>query len=321
MAEQRVVLIAASDIHLSLTPPVARSSEEDWLAVQKRYLKQLGKLTQVRQEDDGNVWFEEVPIVYAGDLFDRWNSSAELINFALTYLPKGYAIPGQHDLPNHSLAHIKRSAFWTMVEAGKLVLLDPKKPLELGNVRLHAFPWGVKVAPLLTAHDLLLEVAVIHSFIYSKSTGYVGAPETNRMKKWRAKLRGYDVALFGDNHITTTYNLEKKKAKQVSIFNPGSFLRRKRDEIEHKPVVGLVCSDGSIKRHYLDCSKDKFLDTQTPGAATSEISLKIQEFVTELSQLQDVVISFEEAIKRWLESHQVDEEVSKVLLTTLEGKC
>ena len=39
----------------------------------------------------------DCPVICAGDIFDKWNSPPELINFAYDNLPEIYAIPGQHD--------------------------------------------------------------------------------------------------------------------------------------------------------------------------------------------------------------------------------
>src|SRR4051812_16800052 len=79
---RQVRLITCSDLHLREDTPLARK-EKDWYGVMARYLGQLGAVAYKFRS----------PIVYAGDIFHRWNSSAELINFAITHLPMGYAIP------------------------------------------------------------------------------------------------------------------------------------------------------------------------------------------------------------------------------------
>ena len=110
-----VIAVLCSDIHLSLKCPVARSAEPNWLEATKR---SLDELRSVAEEHNAHV-------VVAGDIFDRWNSPPEIINFAIENLPNCYAIPGQHDLPNHRYEEIERSAYYTLIKAGIIENLNP----------------------------------------------------------------------------------------------------------------------------------------------------------------------------------------------------
>src|SRR5438034_54953 len=68
-----VVAIACSDIHLSLNPPLVRTSEPDWLAAQARQLEELASLSKIHS----------CPIIIAGDLFDKACPSVEFINWTI----------------------------------------------------------------------------------------------------------------------------------------------------------------------------------------------------------------------------------------------
>src|SRR5690242_10190233 len=101
-----LVAVAIADIHLSVDPPRFRSVEENWLEVQKKYLEQVFSIT----------WNNGVPVplLIAGDIFDRAAPTPEIINFALDVFGKSrasyiYAIPGNHDLPNHRYEEMDRS--------------------------------------------------------------------------------------------------------------------------------------------------------------------------------------------------------------------
>ena len=85
------IAVAISDVHLSHTPPPARSEEPDWYEAMRRPLKQVEYIARRN----------EVPIICAGDLFHRWWSPPPLVNFAIKTCPKMFAIPGQHDLQYH----------------------------------------------------------------------------------------------------------------------------------------------------------------------------------------------------------------------------
>ena len=47
----------------------------------------------------------------------------------------------------------------------------------------------------------------------------------------------------------------------TAIFNCGCLMRRKSDEIDYKPQIGLLLESGEIKLYFLNISKDKHLDT------------------------------------------------------------
>jgi DNA repair exonuclease SbcCD nuclease subunit len=176
-----VVAIFTGDWHLSEKPPVYRGNEPDWYAAQLRPIEQIKSLQRK---------YCGVPIVFTGDLFDKWDVRPELINFALKHLPIMYGIAGNHDLPNHRLADIERSGYWTMVEAGRIVDLKWGTPHPLNNVVLCGFPFGTEIKPA-TSHPIDgFNVAVIHAYTWKKNHGYTGAPEDKRVGEWERKLGG-----------------------------------------------------------------------------------------------------------------------------------
>lgn len=159
----------------------------------KRYLDQVREL----------ACRTAAPVIYAGDIFDKWNSPPELINFALEQLPPGYAIPGQHDLPCHAYEDVHKSAYYTLCHSGHLIDLKPNEPVEIvkNKVRLHGFPWGHTPYPCKNKKQDWIDVAVVHDYCWIKNKGYQGAPEDKAMSKHLVRLMGYDLAVFGDNHI------------------------------------------------------------------------------------------------------------------------
>jgi len=301
---KQLILLAVADIHLSHKAPIARSAEEDWYAAMARQLSELSRL-QIETK---------VPIVCAGDIFDRWNSPAELINFAIKYLPKMYSVPGQHDLPHHSYKDIRKSAYWTLVEAGKLIHFDKTMDVEgIHPIRLHEFPFGFDVRSIGKSHDLVKEIAIIHAYIWTKSgdtsTGHVGADENKRAKEWMKKLMGFDFAVFGDNHIPFI------SKGNTTIVNCGGFYRRRSDEITHKPSVVKLYSDGTAERHYLDTKLDKFLD----ASKITEIlcDTDIEGFLDELNSLADASIDFRSAMEQSIERMKIADSVKKILFKAM----
>lgn len=179
-----------------------------------------GYLGQLRGLSEGHgTPGNPLPVICAGDIFDRYNAGPELINFALAYLPRMYAIPGQHDLPHHSYEDIRKSAYWTLVEAGKILNLEPGKPVGVGVMQLWGFPWGTPVEPCPETPHLGIDVAVVHQYVWMKEHGYPGAPEENRVKNFLGKIVGYDAVVVGDNH-------KGFKAHQIlNCLLPGNWVR------------------------------------------------------------------------------------------------
>ena len=297
---KQVVAICFSDTHLSLKAPVARAGEDDWLEAQERYLNQLRTLAEEYKAD----------ILCAGDIFDRWNSPPELINWAIEKLPQMYAIPGQHDLPLHSLELIHRSAYWTLKEAKKIVDLSTIDKVRINrDVHIHGFPWGKPLKP--PPKDGAVHVALVHQYVWMKGKSFPGAPEEGRVDAGKKETKGWSAVIYGDNHKGFLY-----QNGNTTIFNCGGFLRRKSDEIGYIPQVGLLYEDGTIEPHSLDCSADKIVATGSIREAEEDMELR--DFLEELTKLQDTDLDFREAIKQVLEEKKPSQAVRQLILEAIQ---
>ena len=306
--DETVVALMVSDLHLSDKVPVARSAEADWELAQIVPLKQLAKY-QRRYN---------CPVLIAGDILDKPVVLPWVVNMALKHLPEQcYAVPGQHDMPHHNYSDIRKSAYWTLVEAGKIVNLEPGHPTEVMSngriLRLRGFPWGVPAVACSDPHDMALEIAVVHDYLWTTpETCYKDAPEIKQLSKRFAQFKGYDAVVVGDNHIHWMIGSGRPK-----MYNCGCFQRRRADEKQHQPMVGLLFADGTIKRKKLDTSAEKWID----NAADAERVMggSSAEFVKELEALGDAALDYAAAVKRRLIGVH-DEQIKAVVLRCLEGK-
>lgn len=294
-----------SDLHLCAKPPVARSGEPDWFAAMARPLREISHLAKTY----------DVPVFYAGDIFDRWNAGPQVINFALQNLHPGHAVPGQHDLPNHNYGDIEKTAYWTLVEAGILTNLPPGEVQYVADVAITGFPWGYPPAPAAPKpRPGCLRVAIIHRFIYTDAaTGYPGADPGLRVGASLAGLRGYDVAAYGDNHkgfIITKHG--------TTICNCGGLMRRKTDERNYRPGVGLLTDGGDVVRHYLDTTDDIFAEYTEAEEHMGKL-LDMSAFTDGLESLGggDALV-FEAAVRRFLDTNKPSRAVRDIVMETLE---
>lgn len=302
-----------ADMHFGPKAPLARA-EEDWYAVLESYWWQIVEMVD-----------PTLPICIVGDVFDRAAPPLELINFVLGLFQSTnaiiYTIAGNHDLPLHALSEMNRSAYGILKECGAVDDIGPgqtrsiidctitKKPA----VNLYGFPCGCEVKPLENPLNGI-NVAVVHDYIWGQSdTGYPGAPENKQVEKviWSKRLKGFNWAVYGDNHTPFIWH-----SSPCAIYNNGTFIRRKRDEIKHQPGVGILYSDGVIRRHLLDTSQDKFTDAQEVVQVLDNIGANT--FVEELLALGDVALDFAASIRRLLNRDKVDEQVKELILRCLD---
>lgn len=299
------IAVSVSDIHLCQTPPPARSKELDWFEAQ---LRPIIKLKELRDSLD-----HKLPIICAGDIFDKWNPPLELVNFALKYLPPMYAVPGQHDLPHHNLSEIKKTAYWTLVEAGRVYHLGYDVPVGAGECMLWGFPWGTKLKKLSKPHSMSVDVAVLHHFVFTPRTGYPGAPEAYRARLLQRELEGFKVAVFGDNH----------KGFQVapsegcpSILNNGGFMRRRSDEADYIPCAGVIYSDGSVERVPLEAHEEFQVVPQREKSRDNKSDFR--ELLGELGGLSEVSSDFKQELQRELTRREPTERVKDIVWMAVE---
>lgn len=318
------IAILCSDLHLSIKQPACRA--DDWLSVQRDYLLQVKDLACTVKErwlGNGNVTGRAIPILCAGDIFDRWNAPPELIRFALEHLPDGMiCVPGQHDLPNHSFQEIHRSAYGVLLEAGKIQCaathrrteVPSRSHLSIGNWNIYGFAWGEEIAPHASG-GWRPSLALCHQYVWTVEASYPGAPEAAHLAQFAEPLKPYKVAVFGDNHK----GFLKKLKTGTTVLNCGGFIRRKSDEIDYQPHVGILRVDGMVELHKLDTSKDQF---RTPEEMASAVEVDMIGFVEELSRLGEHGLDFRESVRRAADSMDLPGAVKeKVLKCLTEDKA
>lgn len=316
-----VLAILCSDVHFSLKAPVARAGEPDWLEAQGKTIAQVGALSEKHK----------APVLCAGDLFDRWNSPAELINWVMILLapfsPQAtsgfgfYAIPGNHDLPNHRQDGMYRSAFGTLYESGSLELLRSTGPVYMPSESVCVKVCGSRLGeelpePPKRGDGNVLRVLVTHQYIWKKGHAYSQAPKQQNVKRKAADFTGWDVVVVGDNHSAFIHEIRHAKGKTI-ICNPGTLMRRKSDEAKYSPSVGLLYSDGSVKLHKLDTKGEKF--TRSVAKDGKEQESSVADFIARLTNLQVCSLNFREAIMQAMDVDDVSESVREYILEAVNG--
>lgn len=292
------IAVAVADIHLSLNRPACRD-DKDWMAVQASYLEQL------------KILAADLPILCAGDIFDHWKATPELISFALDELPDDMlCVPGQHDLPNHRIEDMRRSGYGVLKRAGKIRDISGCATGNLGGFMVHGFGWNQPIRPV--KKDGLMHIALIHKHIWIRGATFPYAPAEAHLSQLISKLKGYDVAVFGDNHKGFY-----QKARGTMVLNCGTFIRRKADEIPYRPAVSFIYSDGSVERVPLATDRDCF---QERPEEREEVTVNMREFLEQLEGLGEHGMDFREVVKQHLLRSDIRPEVEQIILSALEHK-
>jgi DNA repair exonuclease SbcCD nuclease subunit len=302
-----VIAILISDIHLSATPPIARLGEPDWLEAQGRVLDQVIALANKH----------DCRVLCAGDLFDRWNSPPAVINMVLERLHrqkyKWIMVPGQHDLPLHRHEDVKKSAYWTLVEAGVIHDLSHIPNIYQPTPELHVagFGWGQTIQPYTGPQvGNRVNVAISHQYAWCGASCYVGATQDTHLNGIEG-LEGYDVVVFGDNHKPWIH----KMAGPV-VVNPGCLIRRKQDERSQVPFVGLLREDRTVELLLLDTSGEVWSGPEEQVSTLgTDVQQKLDQFISTLNDLDEKTFDFKGTIRRYLDQERHSD--VRLLLTEL----
>lgn len=325
---EEVAAIVCADIHFCPKPPVFRSPEPDWYEAMLRPIKQI---KQIRQDyKPTEKW--KIPILIAGDLFDKWNSPPELINWVMGNLsgPAIYTIPGQHDLPHHCLTEIHKSAYWTLVEANIIKHMEERTALVLQmrheTIRIYAHPYGCKIRPCehIEDDDPEIRIALLHEYKWIPGHNYHTATRSSNLERQskssnmiKGKWFGYDAVIYGDNHDGFITTIGK-----TTIFNCGSVMRRTKRQRNYAPQVGLITKTGNIIPQYLDVTEDKCWD-EPDILRPEDISTdptKMEKILESLGGLTTTATNFIEALEYFMEDEDVSPKVKEIILKAAENE-
>jgi DNA repair exonuclease SbcCD nuclease subunit len=215
--------IICSDIEIRSYKPLCRLDENYFKTFRRKilFIKKLQKKYNCL-------------ILDGGDLFDKKykvNPSNELLLYAIKNLPNLITIPGNHDLPGHSIKNFKKSPLAILQEVGRIKVagLDP---IEIGNISIYGFPYGEEINQI-KLDKKRINVALVHAMIYENSPPFPGCVGFSG-KELLKMLPGFDLIVSGHNHQSFIVKMQNRL-----LVNPGSLLRNDADQIDFEPRVFL----------------------------------------------------------------------------------
>lgn len=287
------IFLACADLHVRDDTPVCRT--DDYQAAQTR---KLAFLFDIARE-------LSVPVLVAGDVFDRWNPShrlvAQMIN--LSRRVKVIVVPGQHDLPQHNLELLYKSGLWVLKEAGWTVLWGGEEFILQGNTTIGGYAFG-EDPPKECDSDILLW----HKMTWvGKVAPYPGCkePDVSRLLKQFPKVK---MVITGDNHQTFSF---------YYLLNPGSMMRMAVDQIDHTPSFFAV--DKNLCSDPIRFPIEQGVITDEHLVRAEERDERLESFVSRISGDMEVGLSFEENMHRFLATNKTDLGVVNLINKSMEG--
>jgi len=101
------------------------------------------------------------------------------------------------------------------------------------------------------------------------------------------------------------------------VWNCGTYMRRKMDEIDYKPRVGALMTDGTFRAIYLDTSKDRFVSKENTELHTLGANV-LNEFLQELYKVSEKGLDYIKMVERYAAKPTTPEELRKALLEIIE---
>lgn len=288
--------ILTSDWHIRATTPLCRT--DDFLSAMWSKVEFILELAQKY----------DCPIINAGDIGENalWPNwlLAKFLKIVNSFEVELCVIAGQHDLPNHNIDDLDKSALAVLYENPSIFFWEE-------NHYHRAFHFGQNIEPI-ERESHIKTIAVTHQMIIKDNPLWPGQI-ANTGKEILKKYPEYDLIVSGDNHHTFTEEVDARL-----LVNPGSLTRHKADQVDHKPCVFLWYAEtNEIEQVFIPIEQGVIDRTYIDNKSIEEI--KDMAFVERMNSNYDLDLSYEENMERHLKSNRVHSEVEKKIWEAING--
>lgn len=296
--------VLAADIHLRETIPECRT--DDFIAAMMAKFMFICNL----------ALHHNIPLLIAGDLGDKWRWGHALEQFAIRWLnivnPCPVVIPGQHDLPDHNINNLGRSALGVLQEAGVINLLGRDSQIaSLNKITVQGIPYGCEVKTLDIPDDSY-KVLMLHTLVTETSKADWPGQNAVTAKELLDKY-DFDLILTGDNHKPFVVEQDDK-----ILVNPGSMMRSTAAQIDHRPRVYLwYAKQYRVEPIYLPIEQG--VVTRDHIDTKDERDGRIEAYVKRLDDTYEVGLSFEENLQKFFTANKVVTSVKDKMLQAVEA--
>ena len=299
--------IVVSDLHLTDATPVSRN--DDYLVAQE---KKLIWLCELSKANDG------CPVLCAGDVFHHWKASPWLCQMTWHLLPRPFVtIPGQHDLPMHSLEDYEKSALSLIGSIDDDVYVLNRMRFFTPAYHVTGFPFGtlddLETSKLIPKeeHDQR-QILMLHALTWSKKRPSWDKGSWTDLELLERYGAYYDLIVTGDNHV----GFVTRRGGSL-LVNPGSMMRMTADQKDYHPACYLYYAiSNEVVPAYFPIQ---------PNVHSTEHLDKVQErdariaaYIERMEQDWKVGFSFRANLEAFFTENKVTEQVRKIIWQHLE---
>jgi DNA repair exonuclease SbcCD nuclease subunit len=299
--------IITSDWHLRSQRPRCRL-DDDWLATQKKALLQVFAYAKKYDAD----------VIVIGDIFHSTNETTNEViglvqEMALSLAAvhhKLFILAGNHDLPQHNLDNIYRSAF--------NILLNSKNIYHLDTLKMDDDKYTLKVSASNFGADDVLDADIVfkHILCFPENEKM---PPSDKIAKPSELFSQFTLAKYiftGDYHKQFVFN----KGKTKKLFNPGCLLRQAADMMDYEPSIFLIeFNNGELTYKSYLISDDEKLVTDEYLEREEERNNRIEAFIERIKENGQVTFDFIENVHNLMKNNKIDTEIKNVILELMEN--
>jgi hypothetical protein len=256
------------------------------------------------------------PLITAGDMLDVARSDQELeqwlIRLFREYGVETITVPGQHELPEHSIAQYNRSSLAVLEAAGVVrVLTKDRGPIiHTNGWAFWGCAWGE--TPDESMQDRKRKNMLLWHYMVTSDPLWP-TQEVVQPGRLLREYPWYDLIMTGDNHGTVLDATGMDgQGKVRRLINPGSIMRQTAAQVNHKPCV-FRYEDNHLapEQIFLPIEPDVLDLTQLQEEKARDG--RIEAFVERLDVGVELGLDFEANLKSHLEANHVREGVSKMV--------
>jgi hypothetical protein len=318
-------MILCADTHLRSTRPRARI--DDYFAAQERKFRFILEQAQASP-----------PLLIAGDLLNAARPGEGLLRWLIDLLHEyevvPVVVPGQHDLPGHSLDQIKNSGLGVLAAAGVIWLAsDPTQIWWVGSeffmnwcdrTAVVGVPYGMDPPQIDWCGATIPKILLWHHMVINEPLW--PGQEADNVHSILKKYPQFDLIVTGDNHQTiicipgqnSTVGRRFVHHQNSILVNPGSTMRMTASQVEHQPCVFRYQPEtGHLSQLFLPIEPDVF-DLSELEAAKDKDS-RVTAFVEGLDSRWEAGLSFEKGLEEFFKANDTDPEVQKLIWRCLDA--
>jgi len=270
--------LLCADLHIREDQPVCRV--DNYFQAQEKKIKFI-----LNKADEYNC-----PVLCAGDFFDKAKSSKWLEIYIINLFGKGrrfYVIPGNHDLPTHSLEKLNESS---------LGILQAAKVIKIFKV-----PLGDYFSVLEQIGNEKVKIKITHKMI-----------EKCNSKVELSTQQDTNLILSGDNHLTFI-----QKTTNQLLVNPGSMMRMSADQILHIPCVFLYYANtNTVKPVHIPIEKDVVVREHIE--IKKEYDERMKSYIEKMNDDIELSLCFKNNIKNYMNNNKIKNSVKNIIFECLE---